>query len=165
MRSRARRGRPETGASAVEFALVVPLLVMLLLGVTAAGIGLSNALGTTDAVREGARFGATTLVTPPPTGYGTWSAAVQAKTVALSDGSLTATSEVCVKLQKGTSTVVQQSSCTFTANEPPNPTSLQATDCIVKVWAKIPVEINIGVASWNIDVIRGSVAHYERTCS
>jgi Flp pilus assembly protein TadG len=165
MRAPARRRRPETGASAVEFALVVPLLVMLLLGITTAGLGLNNALGTTDAVREGARYGATTLMTPAPTGYSTWAAAVQAKTVGLSAGSLTGTSQVCVKLQKGTSTTLQQSACTFSSSEPSNPTSITSTDCIVKVWARIPVNINIGVASWDIYVIRSSVAHYERTCT
>jgi Flp pilus assembly protein TadG len=158
------RARSESGASAVEFALIVPLLVMLLLGVTTLGIGLNSALGTTDAVREGARFGATTLTSPAPAGYASWSAAVQAKTVGLSAGSLTNSNQVCVKLQKGTSTVVMQSSCTFSSNEPATPTSITSTDCVVKVWARIPVNIDIGVASWDIYVIRSSVSRYERTC-
>jgi Flp pilus assembly protein TadG len=164
MRRNQRGMRSETGASAVEFALVVPLLVMLLLGVTTLGVGLNHALGTTDAVREGARFGATTLTSPAPAGYASWSAAVQAKTVGLSAGSLTANNQVCVKLQKGTSTVVMQSSCTFSSNEPATPTSITSTDCVVKVWARIPVNIDIGVASWDIYVIRSSVSRYERTC-
>jgi hypothetical protein len=156
--------RPETGASAVEFALVVPLLVMLLLGVTTAGMGIGNALGTTDAVREGSRYGATTATSPLPAGYSSWSGAVQAKTVGLSGGSVDGVDQVCVKLQKGTSTVLQQSACAFAASEPPTPTSVTATDCVVKVWARIPVTVNIGVASWDIYVIRSSVARYERTC-
>jgi Flp pilus assembly protein TadG len=143
---------------------VAPLLIMLLLGVTTAGVSFSNALGTTDAVREGARFGATTLQTPAPSGYASWSAAVQAKVVTLSYGSVTSTSKVCVKLQKGTSTVIEQSACAFAANEPANPAGLTATDCIVKVWAQIPANVNIGVANWNINVNRGAVAHYERGC-
>jgi Flp pilus assembly protein TadG len=158
------RPRSEAGASAVEFALVVPLLVMLLLGITTSGMGISHALGTTDAVREGARFGATTLTTPLPAGYASWSAAVQDKTVGLSAGSLTNVNQVCVKLQKGTSTVLQQSTCAFGTSEPANPTSITSTDCVVKVWARIPVTVNIGVASWDIYVIRSSVARYERTC-
>ena len=164
MQSSSRRRHSEAGASAVEFALVVPLLVMLLLGVTTAGMGMNNALGTTDAVREGSRYGATTATSPAPTGYANWSAAVQAKTVGLSAGSLTSTNQVCVKLQKGTSTVLQQSTCTFSSSEPATPTSVTSTDCVVKVWARIPVTVNIGVASWDIYVIRASVARYERTC-
>ena len=96
MYSSPRRRRSEEGASAVEFALVVPLLVMLLLGVTTAGMGLNNALGTTDAVREGSRYGATTATSPTPAGYGSWSAAVQSKTLGLSAGSVTNTNQVCV---------------------------------------------------------------------
>jgi Flp pilus assembly protein TadG len=164
MRRSRRRTRSEAGASAVEFALVVPLLVMLLLGVTTTGLGINHALGTTDAVREGARFGATTLTSPVPTGYTSWSDAVQAKTVALSAGSLTNVNQVCVKLQKGTATVLQQSTCSFAGSEPANPTSITSTDCVVKVWARIPVTVNIGVTSWDIYVVRSSVSRYERTC-
>jgi Flp pilus assembly protein TadG len=164
MTSTCRASRPETGASAVEFALVVPLLVMLLLGVTTVGMGVSDALGTTDAVREGSRYGATTSLSPTPAGYGSWSAAVQAKTVGLSAGSVTSTTQVCVKLQKGASTVLEQSACTFSGSEPATPTSVTSTDCVVKVWASIPMTVNIGVASWDIDVVRSSVSRYERTC-
>ena len=158
------RQRSEAGASAVEFALVVPLLVMLLLGLTTAGMGISNALGTTDAVREGSRYGATTSTSPVPAGYASWSAAVQAKTVGLSAGSVPNSNQVCVKLMKGTSTVLQQSTCSFSTSEPATPTSVTSTDCVVKVWARIPVTVNIGVTSWDIYVIRSSVARYERTC-
>jgi Flp pilus assembly protein TadG len=164
MRCSKPRRRSEEGASALEFALVVPLLVMLLLGVTTAGLGINNALGTTDAVREGSRYAATTATSPTPAGYGSWTAAVQAKTVGLSAGSVDASSQVCVKLMKGTSTVLQQSSCSFSSSEPATPTTVTATDCTVKVWARIPVTVNIGVASWDIYVIRSSVARYERTC-
>jgi hypothetical protein len=137
---------------------------MLMLGVTTAGLSLNDTLGATDAVREGARYGATTATSPLPSGYASWSAAVQDKTAALSAGSISDANQVCVKLQKGTSTVLQQSSCSFSGSEPATPTSVTATDCVVKVWARIPVTINIGVASWDIDVIRSSVARYERTC-
>src|SRR3954465_15810944 len=131
-----RRRRSEEGASAVEFALVVPLLVMLLLGVTTAGMGVNNALGTTDAVRARPRYGATTATSPAPSGYASWSAAVQAKTLGLSAGSVTNVNQVCRTLQKGPSTVLQQSSCSFSGSAPATPTSVTSTDCVVKVWAR-----------------------------
>lgn len=53
------RARQEKGAVAVEFALVFPLLVMLLLGTTTAGLAYSRAVGLANATREGARFGST----------------------------------------------------------------------------------------------------------
>lgn len=165
MTSRLRAMRSECGAVAVEFALVVPLMVMLLLGIVTAGASYNTALGTTDAVREGARFGATTLTSPAPVGFGNWSAAVQQKTADLSAGAIASASQVCVKLLKGTSTVVQQSACTFASSEPPNPAGVAATDCVVKVWARVPVKINIGIKVWTIDVIRVAVARYERACA
>ncbi len=156
--------RRESGASAVEFALVLPLLVVLLLGVTTAGVSYNKALGTTDAIREGARYGATALTTPAPAGG--WVSAVQQKTVSLSAGTIPGTSNVCVKLTKGPSaSVVLSSACSFSANEPATPTGLAATDCVVKVWAKVPFTINTGIAVWNNNIVRASVARYERTCT
>ncbi len=64
-RTRGRARLDERGAVAVEFALVLPVLVMLLLGITTAGLSYSHAIGLTNAVREGSRFGATTLATTP----------------------------------------------------------------------------------------------------
>lgn len=58
-RGRRQRQNGEKGAAVIETAFTLTLLVMLLLGITTAGIayGQSNALQT--AAREGARFGAT----------------------------------------------------------------------------------------------------------
>lgn len=51
--------RSERGASLVEMALVLPLLVMLLLGTVTAGIAYGQANALQTAAREGTRFGAT----------------------------------------------------------------------------------------------------------
>src|ERR1051325_6492496 len=56
--------RQETGAVAVEFALIFPVLVMLLFGIVTAGVSYSQSLGLTNAVREGARFGASSDASP-----------------------------------------------------------------------------------------------------
>jgi hypothetical protein len=58
MRKRCAPDHPEHGANAVEFALVLPILVMLLFG-TMYGASLFNSYQTvTQAAREGARYGA-----------------------------------------------------------------------------------------------------------
>jgi Flp pilus assembly protein TadG len=63
----------ESGASAVEFALLLPLLVMLLFG-TMYGASLFNSLQTVNqAAREGARFGATL----PRENPADWEAAIE----------------------------------------------------------------------------------------
>lgn len=165
MRLRLRSPRGEAGAAAVEFALVVPFLVMLLLGVTTAGICFNTGLGTVDAVRAGARYGATLPVTPTPAP--SWAGAIQQRTVDLSYGAVQNTSQVCVELDKGPTaapTVMQSSgSCSFATAAPALPAGVAATDCVVRVWAQIPVTFTIGVATWNINIVRGAVTRYERT--
>ena len=49
--------RGEDGASAVEFALVVPLLLMLFFGIISFGIILAQNMALNNGAREGARFG------------------------------------------------------------------------------------------------------------
>jgi Flp pilus assembly protein TadG len=49
------RSTDERGAAAVEFALVLPLLVTLVFGIVQAGLALNTKLTLTHAVREGAR--------------------------------------------------------------------------------------------------------------
>lgn len=85
--------RTERGAVAVEFALVLPLLVMLLLGVTTSGLSYSNALGVTNAVREGARFGATADATST-----TWAADVISRVRATQFDDPAAETAVCAQL-------------------------------------------------------------------
>lgn len=46
------------GASAVEFALLLPILVMLLVGIIQLGMAYSNYISLTHAAREGARLAA-----------------------------------------------------------------------------------------------------------
>jgi Flp pilus assembly protein TadG len=53
------RIRREDGASAVEFALVAPLLFMLVFGITGFGLAFLQVQSIRTAVREGGRAGAT----------------------------------------------------------------------------------------------------------
>jgi Flp pilus assembly protein TadG len=48
----------ERGVAAVEFALLVPLLVVILFSITSFGIALSRFVAYTSAAREGARYAA-----------------------------------------------------------------------------------------------------------
>ena len=50
--------RDDRGAVAVEFALLVPILVMILFGIIAVGIALFRVVNYTSAAREGARYAA-----------------------------------------------------------------------------------------------------------
>lgn len=62
MLARFRRAhRRDDGASAVEFALVIPVLIIVVFGVIAFGIVLAQQQALSNAAREGARFGAVNL--------------------------------------------------------------------------------------------------------
>lgn len=50
--------RNERGASTVEFALIVPLLIMLIFGVVEFAVAFGDYLAVTHAAREGARLAA-----------------------------------------------------------------------------------------------------------
>ena len=51
-------GSKEQGAAAVEFAIILPWLVMLVLGIFEFGIAYNNYIALTHAAREGARLAA-----------------------------------------------------------------------------------------------------------
>jgi Flp pilus assembly protein TadG len=76
----------------VEFALTLPLLVMLLLGMFTGGIMLNQKLAIANGVREGSRFGATLPVaTSCSSGTGTlscWLAKVADVTQSAAEGNL-----------------------------------------------------------------------------
>lgn len=87
LRALRRRGGDDSGASLVEFALVLPVFMMLLLGMFTGGLTYSRKLSIAQAAREGARYGATLPITASlPTDA--WLAQVGNLTIASSDGEL-----------------------------------------------------------------------------
>jgi hypothetical protein len=62
-RSALGRARDQRGAIAVEFALIVPMLLLLVLGILEFGFGYHAWDATQNAAREGARLGAVSPVT------------------------------------------------------------------------------------------------------
>lgn len=160
-RRKAANRATERGAIAVEFALVLPILLALLMGIITAGLSYNNLLGSADAVREGARFGATTLDS------GTWADSVRDRTVEQSYNTLTS-GQVCVELVKAPApgTVLRASTgCALpAAARPATPAAALAGSCVVKVWMQSPFNINGVVYSFTVDATRQSVALYERTC-
>jgi Flp pilus assembly protein TadG len=66
--ARTRSIREERGQAMVEFALVVPVLVLLVLGIVQFAIVFNNSMALTDAVRAGARQAAVGRTSADPIG-------------------------------------------------------------------------------------------------
>ena len=153
--------RSESGAVAVEFALILPLLIALLLAITTGGVAFSKSVSLNDAVRAGARVGATTVNSASPS----WATAVRSATASSSADGLVP-SDVCVQLVHGDGSpaVPAQLTCTTGATAPLTPAGVAATDCVVKVWAQRVVAFNALFINNTITLRRSTVLRYERAC-
>src|SRR5688572_16503939 len=88
-----RAGGKERGAALVEFALILPVLVSLLLGTDTDVSAYGRKLSMSSAVREGARYGATL------TANGSWADAVKTRTHGMATGDLSP-GQICTVLWK-----------------------------------------------------------------
>lgn len=156
------RARPadDRGAAAVEFALVMPLLMMILFGMITTGMTYSDHLAATNAVREGARYGAAADIS-----QATWATSVRdrVKQVYFNAGVAVTDAQICVKLvQAGgaSSNAWNGASC---GASPATPSSMAAGSCAVLVWMERPATIRLVVApDMDFDIRAQSVAFYGR---
>lgn len=170
-RSRRRR-RDARGAAALEFALVVVPLVSLLMGIVTFGLGYSNYVALNNAVREGARMGASTANAPA------WGSAVtqQTSTIYADVTNPLPATNVCGLLisKTGGATPLYATkqtsdpSCDPVAGNasagPPPATPANLPDgCFVKVWARLPVDMNWAFFHVPITLRAQSVALYDRS--
>lgn len=158
--SRARTVRRERGAAAVEFALVVPILIMLLMGMIWTGLTFSDHLSATNAVREGARYGASADASSS-----SWATSVRdrIKQVYFNAGTTVSDDQICVKLVQPGGVVVTSALGSSCGTGPPAPTNMAAGSCAVLVWVQRPETIKLLVVpdlSFNIGA--ESVAFYGR---
>src|SRR6476469_8660982 len=98
-----RKRSDERGIAAIEFALVAPFVLMLLLGMVTTAFAYSDHLAVTNAVREGARYGASVDYTPA-----TWATSVRdrVKQVYFNSGSTLTNNEICVKAVDSTKATI-----------------------------------------------------------
>src|SRR5690242_14100353 len=156
-KSGGKRRPNDRGVVAVEFALVLPLLMMVLFGIFTAGLSYTHAIGLTNAVREGARFGATTSATAP-----TWADDVisRVRATQFDDGTSLAdsTTAVCVRLVNvAAPSPTSPIKCSTNSNTPvlttSTPPALPASitaGCVVEVWAARDFQISLLVfPAWN----------------
>ncbi len=98
--------RDERGAALVEFALLLPLIMAILLGTVTGGFTYFQKISLVDATREGARYGASLRYDDASGGLTTWKTNVRERVVQLSGGQLGA-ADVCVELVTPTGTNVE----------------------------------------------------------
>jgi Flp pilus assembly pilin Flp len=158
-----RRARGEWGAALVEFALILPVLTSLLLGVVTGGTAYHRKITMTDAVREGSRFAATLN---DSTGF---AISVRDRVVQLSASELGA-GDICVQLVRAGSpdTVVRSyypgggSSCPSSIGSAPGTPTTTAGYCVVKVWAHRPATLEAMFFNRALNLRAKGVAAYER---
>jgi Flp pilus assembly protein TadG len=157
--------RTQQGAVAVEFALVAPLLIALLLGTVTAGLSYSRSLGVTNAVREGARFGASSDTSA------SWPTDVIARVRQTQFDDPSSETSVCVEFFNSGVKDSTKSDCDAAGGPGVSASDLSAypiptgTTCVVRVVAARKFTINaVMVPLYSGTMVRGSVARYERDC-
>lgn len=164
-RDRAERKRGEGGAAAVEFALILPVLVMLLFGIITVGLAYADHIAVTNAVREGARYGAAA----DATSGATWASSVKARVeqVYADSESTLSDAQVCVKLVDSSNITLASSigaSCGSPPGSWPPATALAPGSCAVEVWAAKPRVIQLLVfPDMHATISANSLAYYGRT--
>lgn len=112
-RYRRRVERGERGAALVEFALILPLFMTLILGMFSGGRAYNQNLSVTHAAREGARYASTLAKQPTGLAANFWWSAVEDRIVEAAAGDLDLAQTghfLCVALVKPDGTVWTDSS-------------------------------------------------------
>jgi Flp pilus assembly protein TadG len=156
-----RRARAERGAAALEFALVVPVLLLVLFGVITTAMAYSDHLSATNAVREGARYGAAADVSS--SGWAT-SVRSRVKQVYFNAGATVPTdAQICVRLVLADGTTATQAIGAQCGSAPSLPSDMATGSCAVLVWMQRPETIDLVVApSLTFSIGAKSVAYYGR---
>ena len=146
--------RNERGAVFVEFALVLPLLMSLVLGIYTGGQAYTNKIGVVEAVREGARYGASLPMGTDVNALTTWKALVRSRVVDASGGDI-ASADVCVEF-------VLPTGATACGLTDPAGASNEPTVHLVKVSATKPAKMEFFFFSKSTTLTGRLVARFER---
>jgi TadE-like protein len=174
---RARRARGERGAALVEFALLLPVFLLIVFGGITAALAYEHKADIVHAVRDGARYGATVPLAqcdpPSPCGPGTgltWAQLVQYVTAQGSEGALS-TNQICVALVWSTGVVYTRSPGTYsTGTNSTFPTTGCFNDGNADLGMRVHVSairsgdrINLVFSSIGITVNSSGTARYEQS--
>lgn len=160
--TRSRRVRDHRGAAAVEFALIVPIVILLLIGTVTTAMVYSNHLAVTNAVREGARYGAAADITSSG-----WATSVRDRVKQVyfnANGTQPTNNEICVKLVTAAGATLASYSGSSCGTAPSVPSSMTAGSCAVMVWMQQPQTIQLAVFPSLHPTIGGkAVAYFQQS--
>lgn len=153
--------RDDRGAALVEFALILPLLVALLLGTVTTGFAVNDDLQLTHAAREGARYGATVPV-DELFSLGTWAENVSDLAVERFGDGL-GSSDVCVSLVLGNPGAPLSVGHTTKADGTAcyDDSAAGVTDLRVQVTASTPATIETGLYTYKMTLSSEATAKHE----
>ncbi len=146
--------RDQRGTALTEFAIVLPVFVAFLLAVVTGGTAYSSKVGVVEAVREGARFGASLRLGTGQTAVADWEAAVKNRVVSASGGEI-ALASVCAKL-------VLPTGGTDCGQSDPTGASAESTVNLVKVSASKDVTLEFFFFRTTKTITGRLTARYER---
>jgi len=166
--ARRRRGNSERGAALVEFAIILPVMMVLLMGTVSGGIAMNRRASVNSAAREGARYGATVAqnqCTPTSQCGGmSWAQLVQAVAVQRSSGDVT-TSQVCAALVSGSGSspvAVDSAHTTAGGTSPCFVDNSSDTGLRVQVMVSRPDQIQLVVSQISVSLDAQSIVKYEQ---
>ena len=142
------------GAAVLELVVILPLLLALVLGIVTGGHAYSTKIAVVEAVREGARYGASLQLGTGPTAVTDFETAVKNRVVTAAGGVLTS-ADVCVRLVLPTGA----SDCGV---GDPGGASAESTVHLVKVSASTEATIQFFFAATTANLEGRLAARYER---
>lgn len=159
--SRVSRLRDDEGAALVEFALILPFLLVVLLGTITSGFALNDDIQLTHSTREGARYGAT-VAADETFASGTWATNVRRVVVARFGGGITA-GDVCVSLVAGSPAAALSAKHTTDGGGAAcyDDSAAGITSLRVQVTASKDVEIDTGLYTVDVTLDAQAVAKHE----
>ena len=144
----------EDGAVLMELVVIVPVLLALVLGIMTGGEAYSTKIAVVEAVREGARYGASLQLGTGLTAVAEFETRVRNRVISSSAGKLTS-ADVCVRL-------VLPTGGTDCGVPDPAGASAEATVHLVKVSAQTEATIQFFFSSVSATLEGKLAARYER---
>jgi Flp pilus assembly protein TadG len=167
-RTTSRRVTGDRGSAIVEFALVLPVFTMLILGTFSAAVLYNDKASMNGAAREGARYGATVPVDQCADVTNcaglTWAQMVRSVAVERSAGSAT-TGDVCVALVSGTGATQAAVDSTHTTNGGTSPCWIDTSaDSGLRVQVQITRsdDLNFMVQDIHVNLVSRATSKYEQ---